>query len=388
MKTRTKIAFASVLVGLVAVATGLSTLAWFNGSSSLMISNFNITLADRSDKNLLISTDNEHFYQTLYMRDEKTVENEENKNVGQYLPDVSPFRAVSTMFQGEWYNPNASDDEKALLPVFRRNVTNPGNLQKELYTSVNDYPEASAGFLRQELYFKSEAGGDVTIDAEKTKVVPDSDKNLEKARKIVDVGLYPELYSNIEDYYQKVEIIKSHLDEVTKSMRFSILVLNDMGGGENAFKDYAYTIIDPNKEDGEITYYGGVLDNYMDGYYDSFNGKEVLYGEVSGSPSYLSNSGSNEPNLTYSAFDANHKAGVEQVDVDSLKRNGQIAIEDSKTLSEAEDAVRIGLGQSSSSKKIVLSFYLEGWDKDNTNLSMYAHFKVDLAFKFASALDE
>ena len=151
MKTRTKIAFASILVGLVAVATGLSTLAWFNGSSSLMISNFNITLADRSDKNLLISTDNEHFYQTLYMRDEKTVESEENKNVGQYLPDVSPFRAVSTMFQGEWYKPNVSDDEKALLPVFRRNVTNPGNLQKELYTSVSDYPEASAGFLRQEL---------------------------------------------------------------------------------------------------------------------------------------------------------------------------------------------------------------------------------------------
>ena len=159
MNSRIKIALASILVGLVAVATGLSTLAWFNGSSSLMISNFNITLADRSDKNLLISTDNEHFYQTLYMRDEKTVESEENKNVGQYLPDVSPFRAVSTMFQDEWFKPSASDDEKALLPVFRRNVTNPGNLQKELYTSVNDYPEASAGFLRQELYFKSEAGG-------------------------------------------------------------------------------------------------------------------------------------------------------------------------------------------------------------------------------------
>lgn len=387
MKNRTKIALASILVGLVAVATGLSTLAWFNGSSSLMISNFNITLADRSDKNLLISTDNVHFYQTLYMRDENTVESEEKNNVGQYLPNVSPFRAVSTMFQGEWYKPNASDDEKALLPVFRRNVTNPGNLQKELYTSVSDYPEASAGFLRQELYFKSEAGGDVTVDSEKTKVIPDSDKNLAKAKKIVDVGLYPEIYQGVNSYDEKVQIIKSHLDEVAKSMRFSILVLNDMGGGENAFKDYAYTIIDPNKEDGEITYYGGVLDNYMDGYYDYYDGKEVLYGEVSGSPSYLSNSGSNEPKLTHSAFDANHKAGVEQVDMESLKRNGQIAMEDSKTLSEAEDSVRIGLSESSS-KKIVLSFYLEGWDKDNTNLSMYAHFKVDLAFKFASVLDE
>ena len=47
-----------------------------------------------------------------------------------------------------------------------------------------------------------------------------------------------------------------------------------------------------------------------------------------------------------------------------------------------EEKVLIPL-RPNTSKRIVLSFYQEGWDKDNTDFVRFSHFFVNVLFKIA-----
>ena len=106
------------------------------------------------------------------------------------------------------------------------------------------------------------------------------------------------------------DIILNRLNKVADAMRFSILIKD----GE----EYSYTIIDPNKNG--TTLLGGILDNSVDQYYDSYlEGStnewcERVYGEVSGEivydEPYDGEESYKDPSLPSSAFNARHKKGV------------------------------------------------------------------------------
>ena len=65
-----------------------------------------------------------------------------------------------------------------------------------------------------------------------------------------------------------------------------------------------------------------------------------------------------------------------------MEKGVDYGIEDSITLEEAEKQVLIPVFTNKITK-IVLSFYLEGWDLDNINETMDAGFEINLAFMVA-----
>lgn len=346
MKKRTVLALGISICTLALSASVLSTVAWFDGSSVLQVSNFNITLAN---KELKISVDNETFKEVLTKDD---------------LMQVDKFIPVSSMFSSSWI------DSKAEKPTFKKGFL-ADEPEKTYYVSENEYAVADKGFFSQTLYLKSDSTAYVTVDPDNIKVISDEVKNNEVADKLA--SKYPEMSH---------EEIVSNLNKVKDSLRFSLLVLDDEE--EHELDDYAYYIIDPHKN-GD-TYLGSILDNNLDGFYDHYDGKEVLFGEaknVSSQTLIYKDEGAHHTGKSYSVFDASTKQGVKHLDLEaSMKAGLDLAKENSLSLEQTND-IQISL-TSGVSKRIVLSFYLEGWDRDNTNLAMYSHFFVDFSFKLAS----
>ena len=65
----------------------------------------------------------------------------------------------------------------------------------------------------------------------------------------------------------------------------------------------------------------------------------------------------------------------------------EIVKEDSLSLSEVEDKFFVSLN-AGEFKEIVLTIYMEGWDKDCVNSHMGGSFGMDLQFKVAEMNDE
>ena len=175
-----------------------------------------------------------------------------------------------------------------------------------------------------------------------------------------------------------VEQIEAKLNRIEDSIRLSILVLNDTGKEIN--DDYQYVIVDPHKDG--TTNLGGILDIDGDGYYDSVNGKEVIYGDVLDSSKAIWKEDVRSEDLgnigTHSCFDAAHKKGVHELDFEKSK-DMNIVEEHSLSLEELNQFTFTL--QADLSKKIVLSLYIEGWDKDSVDYTMYSHFITSLGFK-------
>lgn len=346
MKKRNVIITGSLILAVALSATAVSTVAWYTGSSNLQVSNFNIQLAS---KELRVSTDNETFKETLNKED---------------LMQVDKFSPVSSMFSSSW------QDKKSEMPEFRKGFAGKGDPEQACYSSIDEYAIADDGFFSQTLYLKSDSTAFCTIDPEKTSVSPNEEENDRIATKLQ--ARYPEM-SHQE--------ILDHLNKGVDSLRISLLILDNED--EHELDDYAYYIIDP-KKNGD-TYLGAILDNNLDGYYDFYSNKEVLYGEannISEETLVYTDEGPTREGTSYSVFDASTKSGVKHLDLDaSIEAGLDLAQEKSLSLEEAGN-IRLSLG-SNISKRIVLSFYLEGWDKDNTNLAMYSRFFVNLAFRLA-----
>lgn len=342
MKKAKNIAFLSVLVGLVAATSTLSTIAWYTGSSHLQVSNFNIKF---SNKELEVSVDNINYKDRLDNRD---------------LPFVDKFIPVSSMFSSSWI------DAKQENPTFKKGFSQ-SYLEKQDYVLASDYDDASSGYMSKLIYLRCTSDGIATIDTQKTTFLALNKENEQLATKLA--RKYPHLSHD--------EILKN-LNDVVKSLRLSLLVLGDEGDNDNL--DYQYYIIDPYKEN--VTYLGGILDNDLDGFYDYYENREALFGEIkniSDTSLFYGMEEIKEVDKT-SCFVANTKEGISHIDLPSSMENGLVVQqEQSIALKDAEE-IKINLS-SYVPKRIVLSLYLEGWDKDNTNLNMYSHFAMDLAFK-------
>ena len=68
----------------------------------------------------------------------------------------------------------------------------------------------------------------------------------------------------------------------------------------------------------------------------------------------------------------------------SIENGMEVAKENSIAVEEAENSVYIPLYENES-RKLYISFYLEGWDLDNTNITMFAYFTINISFMIANS---
>ena len=350
-------------LSLALAASITSTVAWYTGSTYLAITDINIKL---KDPELQISTDNVHFSDKISSRD---------------LIRMEHFTAVSSMFSNEWL---ANREE---TPVFKDGY--PVGLDYVMNDS-SDYSNASGGYFSQTFYLKCDLDSYITLDKENTTFVPDEESNEEMLRNEGFMNTMRGKYQDLSESELK-EMVLSHLNNVVNSLRISILVIDDEPDDE--YDDYKYYIYDPNKNGDTLL--GGILDTTDSGYYNTYNSKEILYGQT-----YSSN-----PNNTVddcivydnallaattehdrkdmTCFVANNALGDRKINFPQSYENGLvIEKEHSLDASQVENELLIPIS-SRKTRKIVLSFYQEGWDLDNTNFIVYSQFFINVLFMIA-----
>ena len=250
---KTKKIILSLFVGIIALSSaGLSlSLAWYISSSRLIVDT--VIIGIDGDAELLISTDDNRDHAKSHLTQ------------SELTPSSVLFKPVTSGHSSLWMS------SKESKPRFYEDTV--------FYDDRFGPTEASEGFYSQELYLFSDRDVYVTLSSssEDTYIRPDTATN-----KILAGTIHARAESIVNptdpDYKFKgktVEEITEMLDEVQKAMRFSILIPQE--------DKYNYVIVDPHKE--EDTYLGGILDNYVDGYFDYYQNDnsenvERLFGDI------------------------------------------------------------------------------------------------------------
>ncbi len=360
----------STLTGTIALAAlSISlTLAWYGASDRLNVENLEVRVTTKG--NLKISTSPE--FDTF-------VENLSNEDLNNLSEDFL-FAPVSTMHKDLWM------DQKADTPEFYDSAA------KQILSSGEPYLEkAEYGFFQRDIYL-------YTTMTHQYAVLDLADET--------DGGCFfktGDNFARAQDLYNKyhdvwglsLSEIQDKLDSLINCLRVSILV--------NQENDYHYYIIDPTKNEGDITYLGGRLDNDKNNYFDSYQDlnhlhKEVIYGEVNDrslieyddpvDPDFKDNKDpavvDEASHFLSNSFVADSKPSVYTYNKEKSEANGfEIAKEESLSLEKlkTDDTSLLIPLTSGVPTKIVLSIYLEGWDLDCINATMGASFNTKLSFK-------
>ena len=352
----------SSMIGVVALsALSLSiTLAWYASSDRLNVDAFNIEIV--GSHNLLISTVNEEgsFKEELKTED---------------LNHVDLFVPASSMHKDTWM------DQKSDTPLFYDN-----SFYNVPSSGVPQLKQVTRGYFQQKLYLLSDITYNVTLSVEDSKFLANEEANQVRAKKLhKDNPILSE-----EEYLEK-------LNNLAKSLRLSILIPEE--------DNYAYFIVDPYKEDNQVTRLAGRLDNDNDGYYDTYeyledgqvHEKETVYGEVLDRSKLIYDNPSGEPVVNKpedphffgNSFIGESKGTAYSFNEEKTFENEKLediyAIEDSLSLNHIASSQNTLLipctaGQA---REIVVSIYLEGWDLDCINATMGASFIDTLSFKLA-----
>jgi hypothetical protein len=354
MKTERLIIGALGMITATIVASLGLTVAWYASGNILGVDTIEITF--RGDKPITAGFDKDdvdNFKDTIAFNDEV--------NDKEYYP-------VSSMFSDDWLDIEASN------PVFR------GSYQSVNHDDVKSYTRSISmsdenGYFSKEIYLYCESNVIITLDSEGTTFTPDILANEDTAKQL--------------SQNDNVETIEQDLNNVVKSLRLSVLTPK-----EEEDDEYNYYIIDPFKE--EDTYLCGNLNLFEGGeYYHTYfkNNKEyeTFFGEYNDESLlvYEENEFNTEVEGRPSEFNARHRKGTQVVNLEKSIENGFIPKkENSLSLHEADIAneegkdkgVRIKL-KAFEPKKIVLSMYLEGWDRDNVGYTQLGKFYSDIKFK-------
>ena len=369
----------SALVGTIALAAiAISiTLAWYGASNMLSINFFDLDIAAATNLRLSLTGEDGTFVDHLTSEDMNN------------LSDSFLFAPVSSMYTSTWINNEDQD-----MPIFYdcSNYLTPSN-------GVPPMKQADSGFFSRKIYIMSNIDYYVTLDVSETQSFLKYDDNSDFARA---QAVYNE-YKNQPGFDYTVSDLKQKLDDLEKCVRLSILV--------NKENYRQYYIIDPNKEDGKDTTYGGRLDNDGDGYYDVYdqpeivNGnivhhyKETIYGEVKNRDALVYDNPVN-PDKEYpaatssSSFFGNSFLGESKENAATFNEqesfNNGVSFETENAISFEDLRNNNKLLKipcfSNEPTEIVISVYLEGWDKDCINATMGASFNARLSFKLLEGI--
>lgn len=362
MKDKLKFASWAILacIALLIASMATSTVAWYLGATYLEVNPFDVHIDLSNDVKASTEADPDQYLGELTMDD--------------FLNKVELFIPCSSMYSETWQN------ERIETPLFKSGFS---DLVTSNMVGEGRTVRATKGYFSEELRIKSATDCYLLVDPVNSFFLSDEEYNLKKAH---DLRRLPGNKDLTE------EQIAENLNKIKDSLRVSLLVLNDVGNNNDT--TYNYYIIDPYKReviDGAVveheTYFGGTLDNDGDGYYDYVNGEEVVYGQVN-DPELISRTEAPGSDVKaqgqYTCFNADHYGKADMFDEETSKQNGlEFAKEKSIALQDGNDpekGVVIQL-KKDTPKRVVISIYLEGWDKDNTNMTMYGKFKMKLCFQ-------
>ena len=371
----------SAIIGTIALsALSLSiSLAWYASSDRLGVNMVEVSI--QASKGLKIS---------------KSTERETFVSDYQEAKSDFLFSPVSAMNQSLWM------DEKAEAPKFYdcSNYLVPSDGKP-----IQD--ETERGFYQQTFYLLTDSDYYVTLDVDRD----DDNKMYSEVRNGDNSAKAEEIYHDIPGLGLTVEEIKAKLDELINSLRISILIPDE--------KYYEYYIIDPYKavdQNGDYieTIYGGRLDNSRSGFFDvyetrndqqGYDQKEVVYGEINDRDLIVydapvnptgEHSNQDEPSIVRHFFgDSFHPMNGsidtaytynEQASYDNGLRIGKEKSYSFDELRNNDPAVKIPC-KANEPRKIIISFYLEGWDTDCINYTMGSCFDIDLSFKLLRLID-
>lgn len=270
-----------------------------------------------------------------------------------------------------WGNSVSSDEQIYLEPVssmFQEN-NHLDYATKQFPTFANPYPQSSGnhgdtgiatrGFHQMEVFLKCEVGTYVYLD-------PSTSIKANDTMNRIIAG------------------------ETGKS-------LNELNNVENAMRVHFYSqdasiIYEPNVTESSHTKLGGLLDvQFWDGYYDynSSSMEELLYGEYNNNAVlyYDDPSGADvshpETDSLRDGFKGKTKAGVKHLNLEKSISQGGLRIKEEQTYALNE----LGVGGQeivylypNRVTRLVVTFYLEGWDLDCSSELIDAAFSADLNF--------
>lgn len=381
-----------------------------------------------ADADLLIST-------------EKNIDNAKDSISQNELGDLPELIPVSSMgsYSEDWigdvYNP---------YPVFKQeyqrgnqidpvpNLARKGFFQQTFYLWTKS---ATPKYVTFDCRYK-EGGVDENGKVYNPIVKPNEAKNLEKidriaqdrairnykeiadkeiAEKQIDSeseknSIYARVKRELQDKYENVTV-PNDLANVINSVRFSILDYENLARKDENDDAANYIIIDPTKtKDSDPVVFGGRLctsltRDYYDYYIDS-NGvyKETLFGNI------INNNGNSigrDSNLLYlepssqdiprdlnkepSCFNAGTHKGVMPLNMNvvnslNFEKERAISPEEADFTTHPDDQSYGYLIKliPNEPHKLVLSIYLEGWDRDNLDTTQEGSFDLSIRFRLCN----
>jgi len=315
-----------------------STIAWFAVSDILQV------------RNISIGYNSEDFQIGLLKNG--TVDYSSAIDVSE---DVK-LTPVSSMYESKWFSESDLVDLAKVDATFPRFMSSyPSYTSGQLDTHETEY--ASEGYYQMELYFSSNKDTYVFLDTT-TSITANAARNAAIAAQTGDAV--------------------SDLNKVASCLRASF------------YGDEGYTIYEPNVTASSATPLAGRLDVlYNDGYYDyDDNNREILYGDYNYDSCTLAYDAADptSPEATVTAtngFDALTKPGVQALD---LAKSANLAITaettyplSALTLTAATQHPLLFI-PANGVRRMVLSLYVEGWDRDCVNSVKDASFLANLVF--------
>ncbi len=390
------VAFGSLIIA--STASAVTATFAFNATSSILRTE-EISVSTVSPAKIELGIKNELGNIDYY--DNLTNEILKKSFAGSYNQDLEDletplhrgFYPVTSAFKDEWWN-DSFDFEKD-LPQFTSSYIDTSfvsSYQEETPSYFPGFDRDTDHFLTMDLYIRELKDNTFPVNfylSDETFVKADENNNALNLSKLKNKN--KEKYANLT---------VDDLNSIVNSLRISILV------------DNKYYIIDPTKtENSELTVLSGYLDidrtrgnrGYVDTYPANFrNGAysdcAALYGEwkIDGmTPNeYLDKTGIDpmtklvftDPLLTDEEYTDNEqglyfKAGTRKLDYQASEANGVEFVKE-ETYSFDDLTYRIGeneiplfhLEPGASAKRLIISYYIEGWDMDNINSSEFASF--------------
>lgn len=307
-----------------------STIAWFDVSDFLTVGNLSIEF---DDQNIELGTKNAAG-DILWS---ETITNSEQA----YLDPVS------TMFQD---HKTYGED---LFPLYSSQYN---------YDSGHEVTEvATSGFVQMECFLRCGAPTFVYLDKDETQVTANTALNDIKAYQL---GVSSESLNNVENAVRV--------------------------GFYSEDGDYIY---EPNVKESSHTKMGGLLDvAFFDGYYDydRTTKKEILYGEYNTDATLFYDAAvdTDTPHPETDNLGPGYKgatqAGVQHLDLAKSEAEGNLHIREEETYTLEELSLggqEICYLEPGKTKRLIVTFYIEGWDKDCVSEIREAAFDAHIAFR-------
>lgn len=334
----------ALMFSLGAATSVVATTAWYNIQEFAAVGDLNLQI-NMEDKWLHLGLKQTPDSEPIFKEDDSGFTKEELGIEDTVLSDVSG------MFESDWLN--SSTDLTTAFPKFQTRYGIGKNKQKP------GFEEDKSVYVQNEFVFVSNFDGEVHLHDSSFVLA-----NVEANKKVAGTDA-----NRLEE-----------LNKVVHAVRISF------------FTDEGYYIVNPGES--EETLYGGILDLDNNGYYDyieekddeeNVTKKEILYGQYEGTPTYKDIVTEDNPPLLdkNNTFLGNHSKDVYPVDVDSVEIAKENAIKmDEFVYNKDNHRLRhpICHVEQGVPKRIIVSIYVEGWDRHMIDGIAEASFDVNIAF--------